>query len=280
VARWTVLSIPSLGAWRATSQLLEKLGIDPNDPAITFRDYKFSPPSPYIVYRLLLPDEDFVAYTATLLLVGALAVARWRRPVSPRRGFSHRITSWLVVMVAMFLLHCIVLKWQFWGNRLLLPVALMACPFMIAWTGIWRAQRARKVVAVILLLQSTFVLGFSLNRPLITLPPAWRYAGAIPLFSASRTARFYSGYNAETVPVVQQLLAAVRDRHWRRVGLSLDENYPEYALWKALHDAGYDHVELYHINARPPRNHTLPWPPAVDGHISLPSRKEVSDVGR
>jgi hypothetical protein len=280
MARWALLNVPSVGVWHATAQLLDEVGIDPNDPAITFRDYKFSPPSPYIVYRLLLPDEDFASYTASLLLVAVLVVIRWRR-TDLRHGRSRGVTSWWWSIAAMFLLHCILLRWQFWGNRLLLPLALVAFPFVVAWSGAWQLPRLRTAATLFLLLQAMFVLSFSLNRPLMSLPPTWRFTGALPLFSESRTNRFYAGYNAETVPVVQQLIAAVRDRSWKRVGLYFDENYPEYALWRGLHEAGFTGVELHHLNAAPPPSgYRLEWPPVVDGHIRLPVPSTSAEVRR
>jgi hypothetical protein len=172
----------------------------------------------------------------------------------------------------MFVLNIVVLKWQIWGNRLLLPWALLTCPVLVAMTGAWRLPWLRTLAGTLLLLQAIFVLSFSLNRPLVPLPLSWRYTGAIPLFSGSRTARFFAGYNSETIPVCQQLVALIREKHWRRIGLAVDENYPEYPLWRAMHEAGLDQVEFYHVNAAfPPGYHTPTWPPLVDGYVNVPS---------
>lgn len=286
-ARWLMLNVPSMNAWLGLARTLEMAGIDPNHPAITFEDSKFSPPSRYVVYRLLLPDEDFAGYTVTLLLVGLFGLAaKFRSGLipgpAPSSARAERFAPWLVALAVMFGLNCTLLKWQFWGNRLLLPWALLAFPVLVIQSGIWRRQLLRRLLGCLLLLQAVFVLCFSLNRPLIPLPPAWHYTGAVPLFSASRTERFLAGYNAEAAQTGEKLVDMVRDHHWRRVGLAVDENYPEYALWRALHGAGFDQVELHHINVRPPPGYRGPvWSPAVDGYISLVvPRKAAGDKTR
>jgi hypothetical protein len=171
----------------------------------------------------------------------------------------------------MLFLHILFLKWQFWGNRLLLPCALFVCPVLVAMTGAWRYRSLRGTAGILMLLQTIFVLAFSLNRPLVPLPASWRYTGAVPLFSASRSERFYTGYNAEARPACQQLVSLVREHNWHSIGLVVDDNYPEYVLWRAMHDAGFDNVEFHHINAElPPNYHGAPWPPKVDGYLKVP----------
>jgi hypothetical protein len=163
--RWLLLNIPSMGAWQAAAGLIESAGIDPNHPAISFREYKFSPPSAAVVYRLLLPDEDFAGCTVSLLLIALLALAPRARLVPPgaeRRAGAQPLTPWLVALVAMLALNFVVLKWQVWGNRLLLPWTLFACPVLVAMTGVWRQRHLRMLYCGILLLQAAFVLTFSL----------------------------------------------------------------------------------------------------------------------
>jgi hypothetical protein len=275
-ARWVVLNVPALSVWDSLTRALVSAGIDPNLPAITFSYSRFAPASPFVVYRLLLPDEDCTSYTGALLLLGLLALAARlalsRMAPSGTRSRPQPLTPWLSAIFAGLILHFILLKWQFWGSRLLLPSALLGLPLLAALTQAWRLHWLRMLTGAWLLLQTAFVLVFSLNRPLVPLPAAWNFTGAAPLFSVPRNERFYAGYNAEALPTARQLIALVRQRQVQRVGLALDENYPEYVLWRALHDAGLTEVELYHVNARPPaRSPRKPWPPAVDVTIAVPS---------
>ena len=272
-ARWTALNIPVLSVWQGMGRALESAGIDANDAAITFRHSKFTPAVPYVVYRLLLPDEDLACYTSALLLIGLLALIMRIVPRAPVDRSSPRrqpLWPWLAAIGVSLALHFTLLKWQFWGNRLLLPLTLLAFPLLAALTGAWRHRLLRTVVVSLLLAQTAFVLLFSLNRPLVPLPAAWNFTGATPLFGNSRTNHFYTGYNAEAVPVCHQLVDFVRRTQRRRIGLIVDENYPEYVIWRSLADAGLKGVELYHLNAKLPTGyHGVAWPPPVDFTINV-----------
>ena len=72
--RWALLNVPSMTAWETAADVLEGIGADVNNPATTYHGLHFSPAHPEIVHRLLLPDEDFAAYTPTLVLIAVLTV--------------------------------------------------------------------------------------------------------------------------------------------------------------------------------------------------------------
>lgn len=267
--RWLSLNIPNLGAWVWLGQQIEAAGINPNDPAITFWRHPYAPASPYIVQRLILPDEDFVSYTSSLVLIGVLLVLG-RRGDQRHPARTELIRACLAAVFLAFLLHITVLKWQHWGNRLLLPWALTCLPVLMALGGAWRTNGLRRFVCLVLLAQAAFLLVFSLNRPWVSLPPAWRYTGDIPpLFTSSRAERFYGGYNAEVTPTAQRIVDLAKERHWRVVGLSVDWNYPEYVLWRALHEAGLGQVRIHHVNPLLLPERQLPGL-RPDGFVSTP----------
>ena len=72
--RWALLNVPSMTAWETAAGVLEGIGADVNNPATTYHGLHFSPAHSEIVHRLLLPDEDFAAYTPTLVLIAVLTV--------------------------------------------------------------------------------------------------------------------------------------------------------------------------------------------------------------
>jgi hypothetical protein len=94
------------------------------------------------------------------------------------------------------------------------------------------------------------------------------------LFTESRRQLFYTGYNAEPLALCERVVASVRESHARRLGLYVDENFPEYVLWRALFDAGLRDVELYHLSVPPPHGHgDATWPPPVDFSVRLAPKK-------
>jgi 4-amino-4-deoxy-L-arabinose transferase-like glycosyltransferase len=279
VTKWITLNLPSEPLWEGTAGLLRGAGIDPNHPDISFLNLTYSPAPRHVVERLLLPDEDFVSYTTTLATLGLawilvlLTAKRVGSVASAAVARPHPLRNrWLVTWLIALLLHFLLLKWQFWGNRLILPCALLILPALAVMSGACRRPRIRFAVTAVCLLQTALLLVFSLNRPLVRLPEKWDYVGHIPpLFSATRTERFYSGYNREALPMARELVERARSGQWRCVGLSVGTDYPEYVLWRALHDAGLDHVELHHFQSPLPNGSRLTdWPPRVDGVIYVP----------
>jgi hypothetical protein len=107
--------IPGLSDWSAAGvrALGRAVGVDASDPAITFDHTTF----PETVWY---PSEDKAAYPvqALLMIAGTLAALAGRgRP----RAYA------AVILVAL-VLHTALVKWQPWGNRLFLYLAVLAAP--------------------------------------------------------------------------------------------------------------------------------------------------------
>ncbi|GIJ79005.1 Predicted membrane protein [Micromonospora phaseoli] len=108
------------------------IGVDPQDRAITFGRENFPEPSWY-------PDEDRVAFplAGALALIGAVAALRRPARISPETAGALRAYA-LVVVVAV-LLHTAMIKWQPWGNRLLLYALAVSVPLAGLWLdGVFR----------------------------------------------------------------------------------------------------------------------------------------------
>src|SRR5262249_2155307 len=111
----TALQVPVGGvddaAASGVSHLAHALHVDPNDPKITFSGSTFP-------VRTWLPDEDKAAFPveAALVLLGAAAVL-----IRPVRWTKEGAARWyaLAFWVAL-LLFVGTVKWQPWGNRLIL----------------------------------------------------------------------------------------------------------------------------------------------------------------
>ena len=102
------------------------LGVDPQDRATTFGQTTWPVRSWY-------PDEDRVAFplAGTLVLVGGvLALVRPRR-LAPEHATALR--GYAFAVGAAVLLHTTMIKWQPWGNRLLLYALVLAAPLAGLW---------------------------------------------------------------------------------------------------------------------------------------------------
>jgi hypothetical protein len=123
----SIFDVPSATVRRLTAGAVtgfaHAVHVDPSDPAITFDGTAF----PAVTWY---PSEDKASFPAqALLLVGATAAALLRR--------EHRVYAALLVLAAV--LHAATVKWQPWGNRLVLYLVVLAAPLAgIALARLWQ----------------------------------------------------------------------------------------------------------------------------------------------
>ncbi|HZE42102.1 MAG TPA: hypothetical protein VE172_25175 [Stackebrandtia sp.] len=127
--------IPGLthaSAW-AIDQIAATLGVDPQDPAITFGHSTFPD-------RAWPPNEDKVSFPIAgvlALLAVALALAR---PGSVTSIGSRGLRAYAAAVTLSVLLFTATVKWQPWVNRLVLYALVLAIPI----AGLWLDSLLRK----------------------------------------------------------------------------------------------------------------------------------------
>jgi hypothetical protein len=136
----TAFDTPLLPLGAAAADGIEGLsrlvGVDPQDRLITFGGTRFPVPAWY-------PDEDRAALPLTggLALVGVvLAVARPRRVAGGRPVLTR---AYAAAVTGAVLLHATMIKWQPWGNRLLLYALVLAAPVGALWVEAVLRRRVR-----------------------------------------------------------------------------------------------------------------------------------------
>jgi hypothetical protein len=212
----------------AIVEVAHLLGVDPQDRRITFGSSTFPVPAWY-------PDEDRVSFPISgglAIVAAALCLARPRRaaPDHPLRlrGYAGAVTLAALLYVA-------TVKWQPWGNRLLLFALVLACPL----TGVWleaitrrglSTGRARKTtLAVVSLLAAgalaaTLSIGYGFPRRLV---------GSDSLFTHDRWhERFVR--RPQWAAEFQWAAARVRAADARRIGLVQQNDNWEYPWWLLL----------------------------------------------
>ncbi|WP_229405759.1 hypothetical protein [Micromonospora sp. NBRC 110038] len=261
------------------------IGVDPQDRAITFGRETFPVPSWY-------PDEDRVAFplAGALALVGAaLALARPAR-VSPTAAGALR--GYAIVVVTAVALHTAMIKWQPWGNRLLLYALVLAAPLAGLWLdsllrrrlaprpgagvsgGAPSASGRRSVavgLAVAMLAGSALagVLALSYGFPR-------RLVGAGSVFTTSEwDTRFLR--RPQWADEFRAAADAVRASGARRIGLVQQNDNWEYPWWLLLRDADGRPPELVALQSvlpdRPPAD-----PASTDAIVCTGTRKVCADL--
>ena len=258
------------------------VGVDPQDRAITFGRESFPEPSWY-------PDEDRVAFPLAGVLALLAVAAAVRRPgrISPASAGALRAYG-LVVVVAV-LLHTTMIKWQPWGNRLLLYAVAVAVPLAGLWldavlrrsasakltgtpgraTGGRRSVATTLVVAVLATCALAGVLAVSYGFPR-------RLVGSGSVFTTAEwDLRFLR--RPQWAQEYRWAADAVRAAEARRIGLSQRNDDWEYPWWLLLRDESGRPPELVALQSvlddRPAAD-----PTSVDAIVCVGSRALCADL--
>ncbi|MEH0974953.1 phospholipid carrier-dependent glycosyltransferase [Micromonospora sp. CPCC 205546] len=245
----------------------EAIGVDPQDRATTFGREQFPVPSWY-------PDEDRVAFplAGALSVIGAAYALTRPGRISPTRAGPLR--AYAVVVVAAVLLHTAMIKWQPWGNRLLLYALALAVPLAGLWldalfrrraggAGGRRSVAAGLAVSVLATCALAGVLAVSYGFPR-------RLVGAGSIFTTSEwDTRFLR--RPQWAEEFRWAAEAVRATDARRIGLVQQNDNWEYPWWLLLRDADGRPPELVALQSvlpgRPPAD-----PASVDAVVCTGSR--------
>ncbi|MEU7948501.1 glycosyltransferase family 39 protein [Micromonospora taraxaci] len=242
------------------------IGVDPQDRAITFGREIFPEPAWY-------PDEDRVAFplTGALALIGAVvALARPRR-IDPEQ--TGPLRAYAVVVLAAVLLHTSMIKWQPWGNRLILYAVVLAVPLAGLWVDALlrrrRANSARRSVATAV---AVTVLATSALAGVLALSYGFprRLVGSGSVFTTSDwDTRFLR--RPQWADEFRWAAAAVRDSDARRIGLVQQNDNWEYPWWLLLRQPDGSSPDLVALQSvlpeRPPVD-----PSSVDAIVCTGSR--------
>lgn len=220
-----VVPVPAINTAVADGviDLSHALGVDPDAESITVGIQGYPDPRWW-------PDEDHSPYpipsVLVLLAVGASLLAR-RVPL-PVRAYAGAVLVDLLLTVW-------VLKWQLWGNRLLLAQLMLGLPLAGWWLGRVTVRFLRAAVAVVV--AASLFWGYDavlLGRPR-------RLVGHGSVFSQSGwTQRF--ARQPDRRATYETAAGLVRRTGTHRVGTVVLSDQWEYPLWKLL--PGRDFVSL------------------------------------
>ncbi|WP_328341212.1 phospholipid carrier-dependent glycosyltransferase [Micromonospora sp. NBC_00421] len=245
------------------------VGVDPQDRAITFGREVFPVPSWY-------PDEDRVAFplAGSLALLGAVFALTRPRRLSPGRAGALRAYAGVVVFAV--LLHAAMIKWQPWGNRLLLYALVLAVPLAGLWVDAVLRRRSgpgRRSVAAGLVVT---VLATSALAGVLALSYGFprRLVGSGSVFTTAEwDTRFLR--RPQWADEFRWAASAVRASDARRIGLVQQNDNWEYPWWLLLRDDDGRSPELVALQSvlpdRPPAA-----PTSVDAIVCTGPRTECA----
>jgi hypothetical protein len=181
--------------------------------------------------QFLLPDEDVVASPIHLLLFLAAWPGLLLGMAGPGGPPRVRLAQLASVVVVGFALFCLLIKWQYWGSRLLLPLGVLSSPIVGHWLARSSLAWFRSLVALLL---AANAVGYSLvpfRRPLVALPEGWCPAQSPSILGLRRSDIYFSSHLADGQRAFGKMVDRLAADGCRSVGLNLGALAHEYALW-------------------------------------------------
>jgi hypothetical protein len=223
-------------------EVAKALRIDPQDPRITLSSGTYPNPR----WR---PDEDHAPYPVqSALVLGALGAALLARSTPGAvRGYAGAVLLAMLLTVA-------TVKWQVWGNRLMLP-SLMLGSVLVGWwasrlsafSGVARGVH-RTVVAVTLAVALLGAYGSVLyGNPR-------RLAGEQSVFTLTDWQERFAR-QPWRLAVYQKAADQIRASGAKRIGTVLRGDQWEYPFWLMLPDREFVAMESL-VRDRPPAQAT------------------------
>lgn len=212
--------------------------------------------------KFLAPHEDFVGSPIHMLLFcgGVLfLLGKWKQiffkeknDVAIRRP-GRDIFILALTIIAGFLLFCIVLKWQKFHNRMLLPLSILTTPIIIYFVCTFVPRKGQSLLIGLLALSAMFYALTPMRHPLISLP----ILSAQQLKEQSRSILFldrkemyFSGAKKELQEPYRTAAEVIGQRGCSSIGIALREVDWEYPLWVLLESKLQRTFQLKHIGVQ------------------------------
>lgn len=243
------LNLPVPGFWQFIDFIHQHLlQVDINDPRLNYVATPLAQGNSLIylaILKVLAPHEDYVGNPIHLLLIvlGWITLA-----FSYKRYYrSSKLFNLLALSIANllgFLSFCLLLKWQVWGNRLLLPLFALNIPLMTHYLHVASPRLRRSLITLLAILAILYALT-PMRHPFIALPTGSDEQSA-SILSLSRSQVYFSGVRKELAAPYQAAIAAVQP--CRSVGLALGGDDWEYPLWVLMRQQSPSRFQMKHVN--------------------------------
>jgi len=222
-----------------------------NFAAIPFDTVMMSP------ITLLIPSEDNIANPLHFIL-GILACLNVLYVFFRRNDGKHlKVCLLSIATFSGFLLFCYLLKWQPWGNRLMLPLFFLQAPIVahyLTTSSILQKFRVSQVVLSFASIVAVFYALTPIRHPLIALPTQqWSptYLGghqSASILLLKRDDIYYSGSGKAVKSLHHNAVDTVVGQYQcRRIGFFSGQDEWEYPIWVLLNKKTSNDFRLKHI---------------------------------
>lgn len=194
---------------KAVYGLHHLLGIEINNPAVNYMNYKYDTND-------IPTDEDYAANLLHLLLTGISVIVLLKYVFKPGNAAYKLLLAVVLLQIVLF---CAYLKWQPWSTRLHVPIFMLAVPLVCyAFFKSQKLIKLSKVYLPLILIYAILVVTGNNKRP----------------YDHHMFDSRYSKYfipNRAIEPDYQQIEALVTSRQFKNIGLITDRDSWVYPLF-------------------------------------------------
>ena len=163
------------------------------------------------------------------------------------------LSNYILCLVMSFLLFSIILKWQPWGNRLLLTFFVLFSPVICFFPANSFFRKTIHIISLSLILYSLPFLLFNKTRPLLgTLHrDGEKIYYNIPNFLKLKRNDLYFAHEKKNIFKNQfKIIDKLNSINCRYLGLDSSETELEYLIWLIIDKLDYNDKILFHLNAK------------------------------
>ncbi|MBD2103187.1 glycosyltransferase family 39 protein [Leptolyngbya sp. FACHB-261] len=258
------LTVPGFREWVVNiHKNLLGVSLSDSDLSLSFATEFFQGPAGTPL-TLLVPHEDTVANPIHSILIMLSVIALlFRLSSKASKGSRRGDMALFQLSVVNFLgiaLFCFLLKWQIWGNRLLLPEFILFSPLIAHHISTYIQNKVWEGLAILIAGVAIFYALTPMRHPILTLPASFTgrisFEQSQSILSLARQDIYFSGSRKELkVPyheVVNLITTRTRCKSWGFLvrGSAIWE-YPLWVLLKQKIDSfKFKHVEVRNESER------------------------------
>ena len=249
ILRNIALNLPLTYFWELIIKLHGwLLMLDLNDPKSTFLNNEFNL---NVLQRLILPDEDFIANPIHLILIfcaiGALLIFYFSRKME----YIPCVAKISACSIFGFVLYCMLIKWQIWGNRLLLPFFILNAPLIAYFINHFMSNNTKYFLIGWMFITSVFYSLTPIHHPLVSLPQKWtNHSQSKSILTLKRQEIYHSSYGKGMKAAYEALKVNANNKLCRFIGLDIGEDDCEYPIWITLGANGINSFKIKHANVQ------------------------------
>lgn len=169
-----------------------------------------------------------------------------------KKKFDKLFRNYFICLIITYILFCIILKWQPWGNRLLLPFFIGFSPLVAILFSNINYKKIKNLVFITLFLYSLPYLFFNHTRPLIgnVYRDTNKFVYQKPEYLYNKRNFLYFPINKSYYKGFLEVAKILNQQRCKTVGIIGSESYREYLIWLLFKQSKSPNVKIFHINIK------------------------------